>query len=192
MHVVKSTQRWQQLFQSLVTMKWSATVLEHVLVPSDTLAAALGPWGQAAECWGQAGSGCSPCPAVLQLPPPARRAVDEEGGLHGDALCALPLGRAGCPPTDPVAHFAPGSAAWAGVPFLHLGGDLAAEGEFHPALEESVWMWALWPGKSFFPFPPSLRCCCLGQSRREEKNQLLMPTRFFPVKVILSDSPQWA
>lgn len=43
MHFVKSTQRWQQLFQSLVTVEWSATVLEYILVPPDTLAAALGP-----------------------------------------------------------------------------------------------------------------------------------------------------
>lgn len=177
MHVVKSTQRWQQLFHSLVTVEWSATVLEHILVPPDTLAAALGPWGQAAEGQGQAGCGCSTSPLMLQLPPPARRAVGEQGGLHGDALWALPLGRVGSLPTDPVAGFAPGSAAWAGVSLLHLGGDLAAQGEFNPALEEPVWVWALWPGKSFSLFSPSC-CCCLGQSRREKKNSCWCPLDF--------------
>lgn len=154
MHVVESTQRWPLLFQPLVTVEQPATVLEHILVPSDSLAGAPGPWAQGAECWEQAGRRCHTSPAMLQLPPPAgERWVRKEGCV--EMFCELALGRTGSPPAHAVAHFAPGSAAWAGVPLLHLGGDLAAEGEFDPALEEPVWVWALWPGKSFSHFPPT-------------------------------------
>lgn len=168
MHAVKSTQRWQQLFQSLGTVEWSAAVLEHVLVPPDTLAAALGPWGQAAECWGQAGSGCSTSLAMLQLPPPARRVVGEEGGLHGDALCALPLDEQALLPLTlrlilllavlhgQVYRFCTLEGTWllkenSTLPWRNLS-------ECEPSDQVRV-----------FPIFSLSCCCCLGQSRREEK-----------------------
>lgn len=87
----------------------------------------------------QAESGQSTPPATLWLRLLARRAIGEEERLHqaSDRSAHLAL-RAGSLPVNPVAHFASGSAAWAGVPVLHPRGDVAAEGEFIPALEKPV------------------------------------------------------
>lgn len=113
----------------------------HCLIPLQPCPPRLvpGPEDEQQQRSLQAESGRSTPPVMLRLPPPARRAIAEEERLH-QALdhSAYLVPQAGSPPINPMACFASGSAAWAGVPVLHPGGDVAAEGEFNPALEEPV------------------------------------------------------
>lgn len=120
---------------------------------------------------GQAGSRCSTSPAMLQLPPPARRAMGEEGELHEDADHSVSLapGRAGSPPADPV---------WLILLLAVLHGQVyrfcTLEGTWL-LKENSSLPWRnlseCEPSDQVSVFPIFLPSCssCLGQSRREEK-----------------------